>query len=197
MNKEGYDRYYAEDHRLREYWYWAYKAEDEAKKTAVIKSLPSIFDYISIPSPRDYSLRNCADYFLNKQNSHAKKTADFGGNGGLDDMLGMDQEVARDQIDLIIQGVNALYEVKKVNMESLYDDLLRVSNMHHDRGGDPYARDKMWFDIEKNYLAIRDQIRKEQTQFERSSSFLGKELREALIEWKKQKQMGDMMKDDE
>jgi hypothetical protein len=147
-----------------------------------LRVIPTILNYICEPAPKQYSLARMTEAFTDRSESRPSPSH------SIDDLLGQKAELGKDRIDLILDGVYALEQTRELNLQSLYQDLLRVSNMHLERMHDYWKRDSTWLDIEKQYLGIRDQIRREQANFDRSVSLLGKELRGALLDWKKHKQ---------
>jgi len=112
----------------------------------------------------------------------------------VDDIFHQKLSLTQDRTYLIINEILEKETQHKQNLSMLYDDLVMVDNWRIQRPyPESYSKDKTWMDFNKLELQIRDQIRREVKDSMRSVSFNEKDLREALLDFKKQSQKAQMM----
>ena len=111
-----------------------------------------------------------------------------------DDFFTQKKELSEDRVNLIMGEIHGRETLKNDNLGRLYGDLLRVSNWRLERPlPEYYKKDKIWSDLNKIELQIRDQIRRELKDAARDTSFPQKDLRESLIDFKLQSQKAQIM----
>lgn len=113
---------------------------------------------------------------------------------GVDDIFHQKLSLTQDRTYLIINEILEKEALHKQNLTRLYDDLLMIDNWRIQRPyPQNYSKDKTWMDFNKMELQVRDQIRREIKDSMISVSFNEKDLREALLDFKKQSQKNQMM----
>lgn len=109
-------------------------------------------------------------------------------------LFGNKKELSQYKIDLILGDISARDRIRYDNLRSLYDDLLKIDNWRLKRDFPfNYATDKIWTDLNKMELQIRDQIRKELKDAAKDTAFPSKDLREGLLESKINEQKSKML----
>ncbi len=79
----------------------------------------------------------------------------------------------------------------------LYEDLLKINNWRLERPfPDYYSKDRIWADLNRSELQIREQIRREMKDSARDMSFPQKDLRESLLEFKLQTHKNRLLEGD-
>lgn len=112
----------------------------------------------------------------------------------LDDFMGQKVELAEDRTHLILEQICGGDRVKDFNLNSLYEDLLKIGKWRMERPISEYhMKDKTWTDLNKMELQIRDQIRREIKDAAKDLAFPHKDLRESLLDFKKQKTKAQML----
>ncbi len=112
----------------------------------------------------------------------------------IDDIFHQKLSLYQDRTYLIVNEILEKETLHKQNLAMLYDDLLMIDNWRIQRPyPENYSKDRTWMDFNKMELQIRDQIRREIKDSMRSVSFAEKDLREALLDFKKQSQKNQMM----
>jgi len=112
----------------------------------------------------------------------------------LDDFFNQKKELSDDRVNLVLGEIDIRETLKNDNLAGIYDDLLRVSNWRLDRPfPDYFKKDKIWSDLNRMELQIREQIRRELKDAARDTSFPQKDLRESLLDFKLQSQKAQML----
>jgi hypothetical protein len=116
------------------------------------------------------------------------------GSDSIDDLFQQKLSLTHNRTQLILREILNKDAIHKENLNSLYQDLFTVEKLEHERPfPENYARDKTWMDLNKLKLNLRDQIRRELKDAIRSISFNEKDLRESLLEFKKQSNKSQLM----
>ncbi|VBB44964.1 hypothetical protein TRIP_B350131 [uncultured Desulfatiglans sp.] len=103
-------------------------------------------------------------------------------------------ELSEDRVSLILGEIHGRETLKHDNLARLYDDLLKVRNWRLERPfPEYYQKDRIWSDLNRMEIQIREQIRRELKDAARDTSFPQKDLRESLIDFKLQSQKAQMM----
>jgi len=118
----------------------------------------------------------------------------------IDDIFQQKLTLTEDRTYMIINDIMEKETLHKSNLARLYDDLFTVSKWRKQRPHpEKYFKDKTWMEFNKMELLIRDQIRRELKDSSKALSFDQKDLRDSLLEFKKQSQknqiMGSMLED--
>ena len=122
-------------------------------------------------------------------------------NFTIDDIFHQKLSLAEDRTSLILNEILEKNAIHKSNLSSLYEELFMIDQWRSQRSfPESYQKDKTWMEFNKMELQIRDQIRREIKDSIRARSFNEKDLREALLDFKKQNQksqiMGTMLEDE-
>jgi len=152
--------------------------------------------FIDVTSDPTYSYclqKKKADSFIDSVQSSS-------GSFSIDDIFQQKLTLTQDRTSLIINDIMGKESLHKQNLVRLYDDLLMIDNWKIQRPyPENYLKDKTWMDFNKMELQIRDLIRRELKDSMKAVSFDEKDLREALLDFKKQYQktqmMGSMLED--
>jgi hypothetical protein len=116
------------------------------------------------------------------------------GSPDIDDIFQQKLSLTQDRNYLIINEIMEKDAIHKQNLSRLYDDLFMVEKWQKERPyPENYIKDKTWMDFNKMELGLRDQIRRELKDSIKSISFNEKDLRESLLDFKKQSQKNQMM----
>jgi hypothetical protein len=111
-----------------------------------------------------------------------------------EDFPGHKLEQKKDRTDLILRDIYERYYTRCRNLKSLYDELLQVSNWRLERPfPDMYAKDRTWSDLNRMEFMIREQIRRELKEFSKDTSFMSRDLRESLLEFKVQNRKNQVL----
>lgn len=131
--------------------------------------------------------KNIADTFVNSVQSAT-------GFSGIDDIFEQKLKLTEDRNYLIINEIMEKDSLHKQNLARLYDDIFMVEKWRTQRPHpENYLKDKTWMEFNKMELSLRDQIRRELKDSIKSISFNEKDLRESLLDFKKQSQKNQMM----
>jgi len=131
--------------------------------------------------------KNIADTFINSVQSAT-------GFSGIDDIFEQKLKLTEDRNYLIINEIMEKDSLHKQNLASLYHDIFMVEKWRTQRSyPESYQKDKTWMEFNKMELSLRDQIRRELKDSIQSISFNEKDLRESLLDFKKQSQKNQMM----
>jgi len=153
---------------------------------AKIKILPAL-QYLpspNLPGKNPYSM---AETFMGTISDSQNK-------GYLDDLFNQKKELSEDRVNLILGEIHGRETLKQDNLVRLYDDLLKVRNWRLERPfPEYYQKDRIWSDLNRMEIQIREQIRRELKDAARDTSFPQKDLRESLIDFKLQSQKAQMM----
>ena len=126
------------------------------------------------------------------ENANSKKNA-----GGVDDFFKQKIELNEDKVNLILEDIYRRDALRKSNLLMLYEDLLKIENWRLERPfPDFYSKDKIWSDLNRSELQIREQIRREMKDAVRDISFPEKDLRESLLEFKLQTHKNSLLEGD-
>ena len=116
------------------------------------------------------------------------------GSSSIDDIFNQKLSLTQDRNYLIINEIIEKDDLHKQNLARLYDDIFMVEQWRIQRPHpENYLKDKTWMDFNKMELGLRDQIRRELKDSIKSISFNEKDLRESLLDFKKQSQKNQMM----
>jgi len=156
---------------------------------AEVKTIP-FESYKSINSNQNYcnfSAIYRADEFLNSIKRKPESLE-------LDDIFSQKLDLSQDNTNLILDEIHNNETVKNDNLSRLYDDLFCVSKWRNQIPfPENYAMGKSWMDFNKMELGLKDQIRREIKDSMKSVAFNEKDLRESLLDLKKQSQKNQMM----
>lgn len=131
--------------------------------------------------------KNIADTFINSVQSAT-------GFSGIDDIFEQKLKLTEDRNYLIINEIMEKDSLHKQNLARLYEDIFMVEKWRTQRPHpENYLKDKTWMEFNKMELSLRDQIRRELKDSIKSISFNEKDLRESLLDFKKQSQKNQMM----
>jgi hypothetical protein len=131
--------------------------------------------------------KNIADSFMDSARSSQNVF-------NIDDIFLQKLTLTQDRTYLIINEIMEKDALHKSNLARLYDDLFMVDKWREQRPHpENYLKDKTWMEFNKMELQIRDQIRRELKDAIKSVSFNEKDLRESLLDFKKQSQKNQMM----
>ena len=151
-------------------------------KSAKVRILPNVFNYIREYDPKRNSAytmtQEMSKVFMN-QAKEPDKMPD------IEDFEQSEIELSEDKVKLILGEIEGRENLKDDNIQSLYDDLFRVYNWRNCRHfPENDVPDKIWSELNKMELDIRDKIRRELKDSVRDTSFPQKDLRESLLEFK-------------
>jgi hypothetical protein len=139
---------------------------------------------------------------LSTLNSHYALASSFmesanKSTGGIDDFFAQKKELSEDKVSLILGELNLREDLKNNNLTMLYEDLTRITNWRLERPFPlSYSKDKLWSDLNRSELQIREQIRKELKDAARDAAFPQKDLRESLLDFKLQAQKNRLIEGD-
>jgi len=154
---------------------------------STLKIVPVMPFQIAYTSPQR-SPHAMAASFMEKTNEN---THDFG------DFFTHKKELAEDKVNLVMDEIDLREGLKCDNLTLLYEDLLRIDNWRLERPfPENYNIDRIWSDLNRSELQIREQIRREMKDSARDTAFPQKDLRESLLEFKVQNQKNQMMEGD-
>lgn len=164
-----------------------YSGDVDSMNGGIMKVLP-FKRYKTISSGQRISnIENRAKEFL----SSIVKDRD---QNSVNDIFYQKLSLTQDRTYLIVNDILEKEALHKQNLTRLYDDLLMIDNWRIQRPfPQNYSKDKTWMDFNKMELGIRDQIRREIKDSIRSVSFNEKDLRDSLLDCKKQFQKNQMM----
>ena len=116
---------------------------------------------------------------------------------GFSDFFAQKKELKEEKIDLVLGEIYSRETITYQNLNLLYEDLLRINNWRLERPfPENYNKDRIWSDLNRSELQIREQIRREMKDSARDTAFPQKDLRESLLEFKVQNQKNQMMEGD-
>lgn len=122
--------------------------------------------------------------------------SDSQNRGYLDDFFSQKKELSEDRVNLVLGEIQGREALEHDNLTRLYDDLLRVINWRLERPfPEIYKKDRLWSDLNRMELQVREQIRRELKDAARDTSFPQKDLRESLLDFKVQSQKAQMMEE--
>jgi len=166
--------------------------EDAYRYTNYIKQIhgsklkilpPAISPINDIPSPNS-SQALAASFMESANNSYA----------GIEGFLEQKKELSADNVNLILGELSYRGCIKTYNLKMLYEDLMQINNWRMERPfPDCYSRDRIWSDLNRSELQIREQIRRELKDAARDAAFPQKDLRESLIDFKSQAQKNQLL----
>ena len=163
------------------YRYVGYFKNQHCAKIKTLPTMPAIINPI-LP-----------DNHYSKASKFMDLSEDKGVSGDFDDFFNQKKELGRDKVNLILDGIYQRETIKYNNLKLLYEDLLRINNWRLERPyPDNYKKDRLWSDLNRSELQIRDQIRREMKDAARDMAFTEKDLRESLLEFKVQAQKNNM-----
>lgn len=118
----------------------------------------------------------------------------LGNAGGFDDFFTQKKELSEDKINLILGEISSRESLKNNDLKMLYEDLMKINNWRLERPfPDCYSKDRLWSDLNRSELQIRDQIRREMKDAARDAAFPQKDLRESLLDFKVQTQKNHLL----
>ena len=111
-----------------------------------------------------------------------------------DDPFAQKLELGSDKIRLMFAMIEDQERVKYDNLSRLYVNLFELDRMQKERPfPDNYLHDALWFRLNERKLKVYDEIRREEREHMKSLSFMGKELLQALLDQKRQKQKESLL----
>jgi hypothetical protein len=120
-----------------------------------------------------------------------------GDAGGFDDFFKQKVELSEDKVNLILSDIYRRESLRKSNLLMLYEDLHKINNWRLERPfPDYYSKDRIWSDLNRSELQIREQIRREMKDAVRDMAFPQKDLRESLLEFKLQTHKNQLLEGD-
>ena len=162
---------------------------DKARVT-ILPTLPAISGWYSASVPSQTNLTGSQKTARNFIESASKNSA----SGSFDNFFQNKLNLVQDKTDLVLGEIEGRENMLSDNLAMLYDELLMIDNWRLKRPfPEIYTTDKIWLDLNKMELNIREQIRKELTGASRDLSFTRKDLRESLLEFKTQYQKSKMV----
>ena len=112
-----------------------------------------------------------------------------GSPGGLEDLFGAKKRLTIEELGLIKQDMKNRRNIAYEHLSKLYDELLQLDNWRLARPfPEFYSKDKLWWEINKSELQLKDQIRREKKDLARDIQFDKKDLRSSILDYKKQQQ---------
>ena len=142
----------------------------------------------------DYSTKKSTPYMVAEE--FMKRSEIPGEMSYLDDFFNQKKELSEDKVTLVLEEITGRERLREENLSGLYEDLLRIDNWRLERPIDQYyQKDRIWSDLNKMELQIREQIRRELKDCARDTSFPQKDLRESLLEFKQQTKKAQMMEE--
>ena len=140
-----------------------------------------------IPENRTFYVSKTASSFM--EEAEKNQSMDI-----IEDFAGHKLEQKKDRTDLILREIYERYYTRCGNLKSLYDDLLQVSNWRLERPfPDMYAKDRTWSELNRMEFVLREQVRRERKDFSKDTSFMSRDLRESLLEFKLQNRKNQML----
>ncbi len=140
-----------------------------------------------IPGNRTFYVSQTASSFI--EEAEKNQSMDI-----IEDFAGHKLEQKKDRTDLILREIYERYYTRCGNLKSLYDDLLQVSNWRLERPfPDMYAKDRTWSELNRMEFVLREQVRRERKDFSKDTSFMSRDLRESLLEFKLQNRKNQML----
>ena len=184
-NLIGFPQYSPQNH-IKEAYLYSRHLDDiglfSNTNDAKIRVLPGIFNYLRVYDPKRNSAytmtEEVAKAFMEDATKPQKESQ-------LEDFTKSEIELSENNINLILGEIQGRERLRNDNMKSLYDDLFRVYNWRNCRSfPENLATDRIWGDLNKMELDLRDKIRRELKDSVRDTSFPQKDLRESLLEFK-------------
>ena len=161
------------DHK-EAYIYEGYMKRMEGAKIKVIPSWNHNID----PVRTVYAPSVMAQSFV----SSVKESED---KDSFDDFFNQKTELAEDKVNLVMGEITGRERLRYNNLKSLYENLMRINNWRLTRPfPEYYQRDRVWSDLNKMEIQIRNQVIRECRDAYKDTSFPLKDLRESLIEFK-------------
>ncbi|MBW2644261.1 MAG: hypothetical protein JRC89_13110 [Deltaproteobacteria bacterium] len=140
-----------------------------------------------IPENRTFYVSQTASSFM--EEAEKNQSMDI-----IDDFAGHKLEQKKDRTDLVLREIYERYYTRCGNLKSLYDDLLQVSNWRLERPfPDMYAKDRTWSELNRMEFVLHEQVRRERKDFSKDTSFMSRDLRESLLEFKLQNRKNQML----
>jgi hypothetical protein len=103
-------------------------------------------------------------------------------------------DLADSNIGMLLMEIQARDSLLHDNLTRLYEDLLQVDNWRHDRPfPQQYVTDKLWHDLNRMELDIRDKIRRELNTHTKDTAFATKDLRESLLDYNRKSRKSAML----
>jgi hypothetical protein len=116
------------------------------------------------------------------------------GSSSIDDIFEQKLTLNKDRTRLILNDIIETDTIHKNNLKSLYDDLFAIEKWRSSRPHpENYLKDKTWMDLNKMEIMLHDQIRRELKDASKATAFNARDLRESLLDFKKQHQKSQMM----
>ena len=166
-------------------YYQNYITSLQGAKLTVLPTMDFSIDYTS----RKNTPYIVAEEFMKRAESPSKMSY-------LDDFFNQKKELSEDRVNLVLEEITGRERLREENVSDLYQDLMRINNWRLERPIDQYyQKDRIWADLNKMELQIRDQIRRELKDCARDTSFPQKDLRESLLDFKQQTQKAQMMEE--
>ena len=104
--------------------------------------------------------------------------------GALDDLIDLRLHLARAKTELILAQVEQIRRQKEYNLNGITYDQLKVDNLILALSPQIYKDYRKLFDFYKRKLDLSREARTEETRFLRNTTWLGRELRQSLLELK-------------
>jgi hypothetical protein len=116
------------------------------------------------------------------------------GSSSIDDIFEQKLALNKDRTHLILNDIIETDTIHKTNLKSLYDDLFALEKWRSSRPHpENYLKDKTWMEFNKMEIMLHDQIRRELKDASKATAFNARDLRESLLDFKKQHQKSQMM----
>jgi len=121
----------------------------------------------------------------------------LGNDAVVGDFFSQKKELSEDRINLVLGEIYSRDTLRNDNLKLLYEDLLKINNWRLERTfPDYYIKDRIWSDLNRSELQIREQIRREMKDAVRDMAFPQKDLRESLLEFKLQTHKNQLLEGD-
>ena len=121
----------------------------------------------------------------------------LGNDAVVGDFFSQKKELSEDRINLVLGEIYSRETLRNDNLKLLYEDLLKINNWRLERTfPDYYIKDRIWSDLNRSELQIREQIRREMKDAVRDMAFPQKDLRESLLEFKLQTHKNQLLEGD-
>jgi hypothetical protein len=161
-------------------------------KGATVTPVPGVSYYSVFEDKPDIKNAYCA------QQTRAESFMDTvqaqTGSSSIDDIFEQKLALNKDRTHLILNDILETDTILKTNLKSLYDDLFTIEKWRSSRPHpENYLKDKTWMEFNKMELMLHDQIRRELKDASKATAFNARDLRESLLDFKKQHQKNQMM----
>jgi hypothetical protein len=168
------------------YRYTSYIQNLQGAKINVLPGMQDIIDN-TLPANSPYLT---AGTFMESVNN-------LGNDAVAGDFFNQKKELSEDRINLVLGEIYSRETLRNNNLKLLYEDLHKINNWRLERPfPDYYIKDRIWSDLNRSELGIREQIRREMKDTVRDMAFPQKDLRESLLEFKLQTHKNQLLGED-